>query len=62
MLTAAVVIWLPPSEHNLSRKNDAHNPSDTFNGLRFRGVDRPFWHSRTASANGVTFLAVGGDA
>src|SRR5207245_8140559 len=31
------------------------NASDTFNGLQFRGVDRPFWHSRTASANGVTF-------
>src|SRR2546421_9310439 len=42
MLTAAVVILVPPREYKLSRKSDTHNPSDISNGLRFRGVDRQF--------------------
>src|SRR5437879_8754182 len=60
MLTAAVVIW-PPREHKLSRKSEPYNPSDISNGLRFRGVDPPFWHSGPASANDVQFLTVGGN-
>src|SRR6266481_7337477 len=58
MLTAAVVIW-PPREYKLSRKGDTYNPSDISNGLRFRGVDRKFWHSPAASANGVNYLTGG---
>src|SRR5882672_5105770 len=56
MLTASVVIW-PPREHNLSRKIDAHNPSDMFNGPRFAALTQLFWHSRPLSASGVTLLA-----
>src|SRR5713226_710239 len=63
MFTAAVVIPVASSRRQLRklpRKNDARNASDFFNGLRFPGVDRHFWHSRTASANSVTLLAFGG--
>jgi hypothetical protein len=36
--------------------------SDLSNGLWFRAVDRKFWHSPAASANGVNYLTAEGNA